>query len=63
MTGGTGGGETEVGAAFLLPLGVQLVHVGAFLAGVLDTCSIKIPFSFGIWKQHKEPTSFTFKLL
>lgn len=44
VTGGTGGDETEVGAAFLLPLGVQLVHVGAFLARVLDTCSIKNAF-------------------
>lgn len=48
VTGGTGGDETEVGAAFLLPLGVQLVHVGAFLVRVLDTCSIKWPFRFRI---------------
>lgn len=61
VTGGTGADGTEVGAAFPLPLCAQLVHVGAFLAGVLDTCSIKTTFRLGIWNQHKEQTQFTFK--
>lgn len=55
MTGGTGADGTEVGAAFPLPLCAQLVHVGAFLAGVLDTCSIKTPFRLG----NLEPTQRT----
>lgn len=44
VTGGTAGDETEVGAAYQLPLGVQLARVGAFLSRALDTCSIKTPF-------------------
>lgn len=58
VTGGTGGDETEAGAAVLLPLCVQLVRVGAFLARAPDTCAAKTPFRFGIWKQHKEQTQF-----
>lgn len=61
VTGGTGADETEVGAAFLLPLCVQLVRVGAFLARVLDTCSTKMPFRFGILETtHKKRKHFIF---
>lgn len=52
MTGGTGEDGTEVGAAFPLPLCAQLVRVGAFLAGVLDTCSTTTLFRLAIWNQH-----------
>lgn len=41
VTGGTGGDETEAGAAFQLPLCVQAVRAGAFLSRVLDTCSTR----------------------
>lgn len=44
VTDDTAGDETEVGAAFQLPLCVQVARVGAFLSRVLDTCSIKTPF-------------------
>lgn len=65
-TGGTGGGATGEGAAFLPPLCVQAVRAGAFPSGVLDTCGRKgtmanqeksVPFQTGPagWAFNRRP--------
>lgn len=57
VTGGTGGDETEVGAAFQLLPQVQNAHVGASLSKRLGTWSMEkylFTMELAVYKQQQE---------